>query len=70
MGFYKKRNFQRAFDENLSVTHVFIKQIFRTADKAPSFPAPPHSAAQGVGYKWIFSVPSREIGYGFLIHEN
>jgi two-component SAPR family response regulator len=42
--FFKKRHFQWAFDENMSVIHVFIKQIFRAAEKAPLSPAPPHSA--------------------------
>jgi hypothetical protein len=30
-----------AFDDNLSVTHVFIKQIFRAVELTPPFPPPP-----------------------------
>jgi hypothetical protein len=45
-GFHTKIPF---FDDNLSVTHVFIKQIFRAVEGAPS-PTSPHRAVQGVGY--------------------
>jgi hypothetical protein len=34
----KNAFFQYAFDDNLCVTHVFIKQIFRTIELAPPFP--------------------------------
>jgi hypothetical protein len=39
-GFHSKYHFQYAFDDNLTVTHVFIKQIFRTLELAPLFPPP------------------------------
>jgi hypothetical protein len=39
-GFHLKCLFQYAFDDNLSVTHVFIKQIFRAGELAPPFPLP------------------------------
>jgi hypothetical protein len=39
--FKQKRNFQCAFDDNLSVTHVFIKNIFRAAEKTPLSPSLP-----------------------------
>jgi hypothetical protein len=46
-----KPNFQCAFDDNLSVTYVFIKQIsgLHSAEGASPSPAPPTSAVQGVG---------------------
>jgi hypothetical protein len=48
-----------AFDDNVRAILVFIKQIFRTAEKAsPS----PHSAVQGVGYLLFFLFHSREFG--------
>jgi succinate dehydrogenase/fumarate reductase cytochrome b subunit len=34
-----------AFDDNLGVTHVFIKQIFRAVEVAPPFPLPHHHRA-------------------------
>jgi hypothetical protein len=34
-----------AFDDNLSLTHVFIKQIFRAVEVAPPFPLPPQGCA-------------------------
>jgi hypothetical protein len=34
-GFHYKFHFQYAFDDNLSVTHVFIKQIFWAIEIAP-----------------------------------
>jgi hypothetical protein len=37
------------FDDNLSVSHVFLKQNFRAADPAPPLPLPPHWAEQGWG---------------------
>jgi hypothetical protein len=36
---------QFSFDDNLSVTHFFIKQIFRAAEQAPPFPLPPQDCA-------------------------
>jgi hypothetical protein len=49
-GFYIKRHFDCAFDDNLSVIHVFIKQIFRAAEKAPPSPdTHTHSTVQGEG---------------------
>jgi hypothetical protein len=33
-------SFQFAFDDNLSATHVFTKQIFRAGELAPPFPLP------------------------------
>jgi hypothetical protein len=43
-GFHEKCHFQDAFDDNLSVTHVFIKQIFRAVEP---FPLPLQSCAGG-----------------------
>jgi hypothetical protein len=37
-GFHLKCHVQYAFDDNLSVTHVFIKQILREVEVAPTFP--------------------------------
>jgi hypothetical protein len=45
-GFQVKCHFQYAFDENSSVTHVFIKQIFRAAEQAPP---PPTGLCRGQG---------------------
>jgi hypothetical protein len=42
-------HFQYAFDDNLSVTHVFIKQIFRAVELSPPFHLPLHRAVQGWG---------------------
>jgi hypothetical protein len=39
-GFTQKHNFPFAFDDKLSVTHVFIKQIFRAAQQARPSPSP------------------------------
>jgi hypothetical protein len=39
--YIKTYKFQCDFDDNLSVTHVFIKQIFKAVEQAPSSPAPP-----------------------------
>jgi hypothetical protein len=48
-GFHKKCNFQYAFDDNLSVTHVFIKQTFRAVELAThSSPSPSQGCAGGV----------------------
>jgi hypothetical protein len=61
--FSLKCHFQYAFDDNLSVTRVFIKQIFRAVEAAPP-PLSPHRAVQGVGYYWLFSATSSGFGYG------
>jgi hypothetical protein len=45
-GFHYKCHFQYALDDNLSVTHAFIKQIFRAIQLAPP---PPHRAVEEVG---------------------
>jgi hypothetical protein len=52
--FQYKCHFQCAFNDSLSVTHVFIQKIFRAPEEASScpLPPPPHSAvhcAQGGG---------------------
>jgi hypothetical protein len=46
-----KRKFQCDFDDNLSATHVFIKQILEAVDSVLTTPLPrsPHRAVQGVG---------------------
>jgi hypothetical protein len=36
----------------LSVTYVFIKQIFRAADQAPPSPPPPQGCALCAGGGW------------------
>jgi hypothetical protein len=45
--FQEKWNFQCAFGDNLSVTHVFIEQIFWALEQAPP---PPQGSVQGFGY--------------------
>jgi hypothetical protein len=47
-GFHYKCHFKYAFDDNLSVTHVFIKQIFRAVEVPPPSLCP-HRAVQWVG---------------------
>jgi hypothetical protein len=47
-------NVQYAFDDNLSVTHVFIKQIFRAVEVAPPFPLPPTRLCRGWGSSGSF----------------
>jgi hypothetical protein len=51
-GFHLKSHFQYAFDDNLSVTHVFIKQIFSAVQVATPPPLSPslHRALQWVGW--------------------
>jgi hypothetical protein len=61
--FCKKKSYQRAFDDNLCVFHVFIKQIFRVAEKAS--PSPSQPTVRGVGQLWLFAARSYEFGYGF-----
>jgi hypothetical protein len=46
--------FQYAFDDNLSVTHVFIKQIYRVVEQAPPFPLPPTGLCGGWGSSGCF----------------
>jgi hypothetical protein len=47
-GFHNKNvNFNVLFDDNLGATHVFIKQIFRAAEQAPTHPTV--LSEQGVG---------------------
>jgi hypothetical protein len=50
-GVHSNCHFQYAFDDNLSVTHVFIRQIFRAVELAPPFPLPLTGLCtlQGVG---------------------
>jgi hypothetical protein len=45
-------SFQNAFDDNVSVTHIFVQEIFRAAEKAPLSPQPPLCCAtsHGIGY--------------------
>jgi hypothetical protein len=43
----RKQNGNPTFDDNLSVTHSFIKQIFRAIEVAPPFPLPPQGCAGG-----------------------
>jgi hypothetical protein len=45
--FSLKCHFQTAFDENLSVTPVFIKQMFRAEEVEPPFSLPPQGSAGG-----------------------
>jgi hypothetical protein len=48
--FNKNVNFQCAFDENLSLTHVFIQQIFRVPEEVPPAPSPlPKQGSAGGG---------------------
>jgi hypothetical protein len=68
--FSKKFHFQCVFDDNLSVSPVFIKQIFRVPEEAPPCPLPTTglcsvNSVQGVGEKWIFSSSSRSFGSGY-----
>jgi hypothetical protein len=53
--FSLKCHFQCAFDNNLSVTHVFIKQIFRAVEVAPPFPLPPQALQRGGVVVALFS---------------
>jgi hypothetical protein len=48
-GLHYKCHFQYAFDDNLSVNHVFIKQIFRAVKLATPFPLPPTGLCGGWG---------------------
>jgi hypothetical protein len=54
-GFHEKCHFQYAFDDKLSVNHVFIKQIFRAVEVAPPFPLPPKGCAGGEVVVALFS---------------
>jgi hypothetical protein len=53
-GFHWKCHFQNAFDDNLSVTHVFIKQIFRAVELVPHFPLPFTGLCRGWGSSGSF----------------
>jgi hypothetical protein len=46
---------QYAFDDNLCVTHVFIKQIFRAVELAPPSPSPSQGCAGGGVVMALFS---------------
>jgi hypothetical protein len=71
---FKKRHFQRAFDDNLSV--IFLKQIFRAAEKAPHTQLPPTQWCAGGGialfspkpwvYFWLCSILAAGIRINFL----
>jgi hypothetical protein len=50
---------QYVFDENLSVTHIFIKQIFRAVELAPPHPSPSQGFAVRRGWG------SSGFGYGY-----
>jgi hypothetical protein len=50
-----KFNFQYSFDDNVSVTHVFIKQIFRAVELAPPSPSPSQGCADGGVVVALFS---------------
>jgi hypothetical protein len=52
--FSLKYHFQYAFDDNLSVTHVFIKQILRAVELAPPFPLPLTGLWRGWGSSGSF----------------
>jgi hypothetical protein len=47
-------SFQYDFDDYLSVTHVFIKQIFRAVEVAPPLPPPPTGLCGGWGSSGSF----------------
>jgi hypothetical protein len=46
-----KMSFSMCFDDNLSLTHVFIKQIFRAPEEAPPL-APPLPPPTGLCRRW------------------
>jgi hypothetical protein len=48
------KNFQCAFFDNISVTHVFILSKSSGLQRKHPPPPPPNRAVQGVGEKWIF----------------
>jgi hypothetical protein len=48
----------------VSVIKVYIKQIFKSEEKAPLLHSP-QSAVPGVGQYWLFSARSHEFGHGF-----
>jgi hypothetical protein len=56
-GFHSKCCFHYAFDDNLSVTHIFIKQIFRAVELTitPSSPSPQQGCAGGGVVVALFS---------------
>jgi hypothetical protein len=46
--------FQYAFDDNLRVTHAFIKQIFKAVEVAPPLPPSPTGLCRGWGSSGSF----------------
>jgi hypothetical protein len=58
--FFKKEfcNFQCAFDGNLNVSHVLMKQIFMATEQASPTPFPPQCCAGG-GVVVAFFSPKR-----------
>jgi hypothetical protein len=54
IGFTEKRKFQCVFDDKLSVTYVFIKEIFRAAEEATPSPLPPTVLCRGWGSSGSF----------------
>jgi hypothetical protein len=50
---HKKRHFQYAFDDHVSAIHVFTKQTFRAAEKAP-LPPPPTMLCRGWDNSGVF----------------
>jgi hypothetical protein len=52
--------FSVLYDDNVSATHVFMKQIFRTAEKAPPSPShpPPTVLCKGWGSSGSFQPPA------------
>jgi hypothetical protein len=52
--FRKKRHYQRAFDDNMKLIHVFNKHNFRAAEKGIPSPAPPTVLAGGWGSSGSF----------------
>jgi hypothetical protein len=48
-GVFYNKSFQWAFDDNVSVIHVFIKHILKTAEQAE--PPPPYLCAGGGSFQ-------------------
>jgi hypothetical protein len=56
-GFSIKTSFSRAFNDNMSVIHIFItKQLFSAAEKVPHFLAPPTVLCMGWGSSVSFQL--------------
>jgi hypothetical protein len=66
-GFYNKCNFQYAFGDNVSVTHVFIKQIFRAVEQAPLYPLPRTGLGRGWGSSGSFQ--PKAVALGMVINQ-